>query len=127
MEPSVRNKTILFDLKVLNECHQPHMLICNNFLFSQNPKPAIDIADHHGKTVFQRTCALKDTSFFNKLLENYKNIPKSVMDTSTDDGITPVISACQHGNSEQLKELLEKDVSKITIEKQMTKFSNIFS
>ena len=32
------------------------------------------------------------------------------MDQETDDGLTPVIIACQNGNAEQLKELLENGV-----------------
>lgn len=33
------------------------------------------------------------------------------MEQETDDGVTPVISACQSGNSQQLKELIDQGVS----------------
>ena len=32
------------------------------------------------------------------------------MDQESDDGLTPVIIACQNGNAEQLKDLLEEGV-----------------
>ena len=36
------------------------------------------------------------------------------MEQETDDGVTPVISACQSGNSQQLKELIDQGVSLVS-------------
>ncbi|XP_060077666.1 uncharacterized protein LOC132557186 [Ylistrum balloti] len=74
-------------------------------------KPEIDVADYQGKTVFHRVCGNKDPRYFHKLVETYNGIPEDVMDQAADDGMTPVIIACQNGNPEQLKELLDKGAS----------------
>ncbi|XP_069117385.1 inversin-like isoform X4 [Argopecten irradians] len=74
-------------------------------------KPEIDVADYQGKTVFHRVCGNKDPRYFQKLVETYNGIPEDVMDQAADDGMTPVIIACQNGNPEQLKELLDKGAS----------------
>jgi len=73
-------------------------------------QPDLDIGDIRGKNVFHRVCASKDLRYFHKLLKTYGEIPESVMDQSSTDGVTPVITACQNGNPEQLKELLDKGV-----------------
>ncbi|XP_033734399.1 uncharacterized protein LOC117323345 isoform X4 [Pecten maximus] len=74
-------------------------------------KPEVDVADYQGKTVFHRVCGNKDPRYFQKLVETYNGIPEDVMDQAADDGMTPVIIACQNGNPEQLKELLDKGAS----------------
>ncbi|XP_021361278.1 trichohyalin-like isoform X4 [Mizuhopecten yessoensis] len=74
-------------------------------------KPEVDVADYQGKTVFHRVCGNKDPRYFQKLIETYNGIPEDVMDQAADDGMTPVIIACQNGNPEQLKELLDKGAS----------------
>ena len=55
-------------------------------------------------------CAIPEPRYLKKLLHGGFDITTSLMDQESDDGLTPVIIACQNGNAEQLKDLLEEGV-----------------
>nr|XP_034325555.1 titin homolog isoform X16 [Crassostrea gigas] len=70
--------------------------------------PSLDQGDYRGKTALHRICAIKDPRYFQRVIKHYGTFPDHIMEQETDDGVTPVISACQSGNSQQLKELIDQ-------------------
>ncbi|XP_048733464.1 titin homolog isoform X3 [Ostrea edulis] len=76
--------------------------------------PSLDQGDYRGKTALHRICAIKDPRYFQRVIKHYGTFPDHIMEQETDDGVTPVIAACQSGNSQQLKELIDQGASIIT-------------
>ncbi|XP_078316219.1 uncharacterized protein LOC111129666 isoform X11 [Crassostrea virginica] len=76
--------------------------------------PSLDQGDYRGKTALHRICAIKDPRYFQRVIKHYGTFPDHIMEQETDDGVTPVISACQSGNSQQLKELIDQGASILT-------------
>ncbi|KAK3093037.1 hypothetical protein FSP39_010347 [Pinctada imbricata] len=79
-------------------------------------KPRLEKADYKGKTALHRICAIKDPRYFQKVLRVYGSFPGQLMEQEAEDGVTPVILACQNGNSQQLKELLDQGASVTSID-----------
>ncbi|KAL4238675.1 Ankyrin repeat [Mactra antiquata] len=83
---------------------QKHMEMLD-LLLKHNPR--LDTIDCKGRSILYLCCELTDTRFFHKVIGASPNFSKSIMNQPADEEKTPVIIACQNGNSEQLKHLLE--------------------
>ncbi|KAL5009293.1 hypothetical protein ScPMuIL_014874 [Solemya velum] len=71
----------------------------------------LNVVDHKRTTVLHRCCGLDDPTFLKKLIAIHKNLPKNIMELESEGGATALLVACQNGNSQQLKELLDQGAS----------------
>ncbi|XP_045163885.2 ankycorbin-like isoform X5 [Mercenaria mercenaria] len=74
-------------------------------------KPHLDTVDSEGRSILYLCCESTDVRFFHKVISQCPKFSKKIMDQTGDDDKTPVIVACQHGNAEQLKHLLDNGAS----------------
>ena len=85
----------------------------SSYNFRYNPE--IDTVDTEGRSILYLVCESTDVRFFHKIHAYCPKFSKKTMDKAADDNKTPLIIACQQGNSEQVKHLLEEGVSRATL------------